>query len=62
MSKQEFIRWGSMVIVGVIISTALSRCMKNEYYKQGQIDALTGNVKYALEKQDNGEMIWREKR
>lgn len=31
-----------------------------EGYKQGQIDALTGKVKYELSKNEDGELVWTE--
>ncbi len=33
----------------------------NEGYKSGQIDALSGDVKYELKSQPNGETLWVEK-
>ena len=32
-----------------------------DIYRQAQIDALTGNVKYELVKQPNGETLWVER-
>ena len=34
----------------------------NEGYKKGQIDALTGNVKYVLIEKETKEKVWMEKK
>ena len=34
--------------------------LKGKTYKQGQIDYANNIIKYKLEKQSNGEMIWKE--
>lgn len=48
-------------ILGVI-STYTCEGRYSEGYKQGQLDALNGKIKYVLEKQNNNEMIWKEKK
>ena len=42
-----------MAIVVIIKDT------KEEGYKQGQIDALSGNPKYELGKNEHGETVWK---
>lgn len=44
-----------MLFVFILVKTFEDRTFM---YKQGQIDALSGNVKFELKVQKNGETIW----
>ena len=46
-------------LIGLFVSVQLARAMWPTY-KEGQIDALTGKVKYVLVQKPNKEMIWEE--
>lgn len=58
------------VFVGVLIGVALLTLILNIFsehtdfyangYKQGQVDAITGKIKYSLVKQDDNTLVWEE--
>lgn len=47
------------VVLGVLLISAVGS--RSVAYKQGQIDALNGNVKYELKKQPDGTTKWEHK-
>lgn len=51
-------------LCGFVLGIGLLICSASTFYeggyKQGQIDALTDNVKYELVQQPNGELHWQE--
>lgn len=54
----------SLVLIGMLISAAVVfswMLFSISEYKQGQIDALTGNVKYELKTESDSTRIWIEK-
>ena len=54
---------GGMIVATIIIGTCFGAFGEHTtFYKQGQIDAITGNVKYELVKQPDGTTIWQRKR
>ena len=48
---------GAVVILclGILIGATVT---KNQSYRQGQIDALTGQIKYELQTNEQGETTW----
>lgn len=48
-------------IVFGIITTCVMFSTFHRTYKDGQIDAIQGKIKYKLEVQPNGETIWKER-
>ena len=63
MTDKTTIKIMTVLLLITLALGKMSGCIEKEKgYKQGQIDAIQGKVKYALEKQDNGEMVWREKK
>ena len=47
------------IIVIILLTLALAFFAFGKGYKFGQIRALTGNVKYELQTQSNGETVWK---
>lgn len=53
--------WKSIGIMFVLFSGLCVGAEMSSDYKQGQIDALTGKIKYELKKQPDGSTQWKEK-
>jgi len=51
------------LLVGTLIGLTIGAYLANTVtYKQAQIDALTGHVKYELTTRPNGETVWTERK
>jgi len=50
--------WG--ILFGMLSERYIIQPLAGKTYKQGQIDYANNIIKYKLEKQSNGEMIWKE--
>ena len=53
----------SVIAMGLLLresELAVKRNVRTKAYKQGQIDALTGKVKYELVEHDDGTRTWEE--
>jgi hypothetical protein len=59
--KNEIYAFMSGIIVGVAILFATLSLFYDHtaFYKQGQIDALSGKVAFELKKQPNGSTLWK---
>lgn len=45
-------------IFGTVVMATVGSCITRDDYKHGQIDALTGKVKYELVKDEDGQTVW----
>jgi len=45
------------IIIGIMIMFIIQTTSKNTY-REGQIDAINGEIKYELKKQSDGEIRW----
>ena len=54
--------FGLIVFIGIgltiILLVILEACGVIKSYKEGQIDAMNGKIKYKKEEQENGEIYW----
>ena len=48
-----------LFIIMCVMVPLVGRVKYDDGYKQGQIDALTGSIRYKLEQQQDGTTIWR---
>ena len=46
------------LVTGILVMGIMALIVTNGNYKDGQIDALTGKIKYELKKQEDGQTIW----
>jgi hypothetical protein len=51
--------WYGWFMIGVVVTLLIFMYVVDPY-KQGQVDALTGNVKYELVTQDDSTKVWKE--
>ncbi len=51
--------WYGWFMIGVVVTLLIFMYVVDPY-KQGQVDALTGNVKYELVTQDDSTRVWKE--
>lgn len=57
----DWVTAGTFVLLGFLIAVLLYVILPGDKgYKQGQIDALNGKVKYKKEKNQDGETVWME--
>ena len=47
-----------LVIILLICTVWFPSISKRDGYKQGQIDAMQGKIKYRLSRNENGEEVW----
>lgn len=51
--------WYGWFMIGIVVTLLIFKYVADPY-KQGQVDALTGNVKYELVTQDDSTRVWKE--
>jgi hypothetical protein len=51
--------WYGWFMIGIVVTLLIFKYVADPY-KQGQVDALTGNVKYELVTQDDSTKVWKE--
>jgi len=51
--------WYGWFMIGIVVTLLIFKYVMDPY-KQGQVDALTGNVKYELVTQDDSTKVWKE--
>lgn len=51
--------WYGWFMIGIVVTLLIFMYVVDPY-KQGQVDALTGNVKYELVTQDDSTRVWKE--
>ena len=51
--------WYGWFMIGIVVTLLIFKYVVDPY-KQGQVDALTGNVKYELVTQDDSTRVWKE--
>jgi hypothetical protein len=51
--------WYGWFMIGIVVTLLIFMYVVDPY-KQGQVDALTGNVKYELVTQDDSTKVWKE--
>lgn len=51
--------WYGWFMIGIVVTLLIFKYVVDPY-KQGQVDALTGNVKYELVTQDDSTKVWKE--
>ena len=51
--------WYGWFMIGIVVTLFIFKYVVDPY-KQGQVDALTGNVKYELVTQDDSTKVWKE--
>lgn len=51
--------WYGWFMIGFVVALLFFKYVMDPY-KQGQVDALTGNVKYELVTQDDSTKVWKE--
>ncbi len=51
--------WYGWFMIGIVVTLLIFMYVVDPY-KQGQVDALTGNVKYELVTQDDSTIVWKE--
>ena len=53
--------WVGVVVSAVLVIMAFKYFGNNhDWYKEGQLDALTGKIKYELVTQDDSTRVWKE--
>ena len=50
--------WYGWFMIGIVVTLLIFMYVVDPY-KQGQVDALTGNVKYELVTQDDSTKVWK---
>ena len=62
-NNKELYQLVFLLIISILVSIGYCVLDINEYsYKQGQIDAINGKIKYELVKQPDGTTEWKEKK
>ena len=51
--------WYGWFMIGIVVTLLIFKYVVDPY-KQGQVDALTGNIKYELVTQDDSTKVWKE--
>lgn len=51
--------WYGWFMIGIVVTLLIFKYVADPY-KQGQVDALTGNIKYELVTQDDSTRVWKE--
>lgn len=61
--SSQFEAWATLIVLifgGFVVGYMLGELTTGSY-KQGQIDALNGKIKYEKRENEDGELVWEEK-